>query len=198
MADQEITKKEDGKSAPQSRADLIKEDAGRLLKDDLIGVSDWKRSKISALTGFGIASRAASTIGRSAADSSARLNSLLGSLTQGEDIRELEDGGTDRERFEASMELHGKTEKDLQISLRNSFWSTWLYTVLMAGYLVFLAVSLYFWPAGNWVSVISRLGPFPLIVALWFKHSYMNWIIRERRLGSAAAYLVSVDFLPRK
>lgn len=198
MPDQETAKKEDGKSAVQSRAEFVREDAGRLLKDDFIGVSDWRRSKISALTGFGIASRALSSIGTATSESSARLNSLIGSLTRPEEVRELEEGGTDRERFESSVKLHGKTEKDLQISLRNSFWSTWLYAALMLGYAVFLVISLYFWPAENWIAVVSRIGPFPLIAALWFKHSFTNWMIRERRLGSAVAYLISGDFLPRK
>lgn len=181
----------------KTRIDLVKKDAIDVLKNDLIGVDDWKRSKISSITGFGIATRAISRVGSAAAESSGRLGILFGSLTDREQVAELGEGGTEDERFLASMELHGKTERDLQVSLRNSFWSTWLYALVAIAYLVFVVVSLVVWPVANWVGIVARMGPFPLIVALWFKHSYTNWMIRERRLGRAMTYLASLNYLPR-
>jgi hypothetical protein len=197
MSDRPNSEEHDVAAPAQSKAELIKGDIGKLIKDDVIGVADWKRNKFGAIMGVGIASRALSSVGSTLSGSSSRLNALLASINENEQVKQLEDGGTDRERFKASMELHGKTERDLQISLRNSFWSSWLYMILLVGYVGFLTSSLYAWPANNWVAVVSRIGPFPLIAALWFKHSYTNWMLREQRLGAATTYILSGQLLPR-
>ena len=197
MSDRSNSEEHNVSAPAQSKANLIKGDVGKLIRDDVIGVADWKRNKFSAIMGVGIASRALSSVGATLSGSSSRLNVLLASITENEQVKQLEGGGTDRERFKASMELHGKSERDLQISLRNSFWSTWLYVILLVGYVGFLTFSLYAWPANNWVAVVSRIGPLPLIAALWFKHSYTNWMLREKRLGSATTYILSGQLLPR-
>jgi hypothetical protein len=180
-----------------TRVDQVKKEATKILKDDIVGVSDWKNSKLGFLSGWSPLRRSVSSIGQNMSESSARLNGLMQSLTYVEPVAQLEDGGTPDERFVASMQLHGKSEKDLPIILRNTLWSAWLYFILSLAYLVFASISISHAPSIDLVTIMMSLGPLALLLALLFKHSYTNWIVRHRRLGSALEFLKSFDYLPR-
>jgi hypothetical protein len=118
------------------------------------------------------------------------------SLTAKSNLPELEPGGTAQERFEESMILHGKKPSDLPIILRNTFYSTIMYGILSVAYIAIVLFSLWSYPPHDIVAVLIRLGAFPIIAALLFKHAFTNWIVRERRLGTATEFLLSGKFMP--
>lgn len=187
------------KSSPNpSRIDIIKRDAAGVITNDLLGKDDWKNSKLGFLTGFSSMKRSVRSIGSTFSDSSDRVSLLVNTMTQGNDLPELEDGGTAEERFALSMALHGKREKDIPIILRNTYYSTLMYAVLTIAYVCILGWSLWSYPPRDVLGVLVRVGPLPLIMALLFKHGYTNWMVRNRRLDSALAFIRSGDLAPKK
>jgi len=199
MADKSPSEDQEAILAPQSRAEFIKNDAGKMLKDDVIGVSDWRRSKLGALTGFSIIRRAASSVGTNMQESSDRLAGLLGAVTAPEILEDAPQEGSGRERFAETARFYGLRETELSAALRNTFWSTWLYLVATVAYVCVMLWSYYAWPAQNVIAVIARMGPLPFGLAMLFKHAFTNWIIRNRSLGDGAlAFLKSGDYLPKK
>lgn len=199
MADQTPSEKQEGPQVNQSRAEFIKNDASKILKDDLIGVSDWKRSKIGSLTGFSAAKRSLSTVGNTISDSSSRLSGMYESLTAPSSVPELEDdSGSADERFIRSMELHGKSAKDIEIMVRNTYWTSLLYVGLLVVYLGIVAVWFVIAPTTAPLMIMVRMGIIPLLLALLFKHSYANWMFRKRLLAGPMVYLTSGNILPQR
>lgn len=183
------------KNAPDSRQPPpgIKE----IIKDDVVGVSDFKRSKVGSLTGFSAARRVAADFRGQISDSVNRTSDLIGSLTAREDVPSLPDGGTAEQRFVESMRLHGRTERDLEAIVRNTWRISWLYIALSAAGTAasFWSVSAY--PVHGAFDFMARIGPLPLLYALALKHLYTNWMVRRRRLDGFHKFLSSGEWLPK-
>jgi hypothetical protein len=180
----------------------IKADVKNLVKDDLIGVSDWKSSKIGSLTGFSAASRAVKGLGDNLANSTQHLGTLLEGITAREELPSLPEdmlNSDDEVRFEASRRQQGLTETMIPISMRNTYWSVYLFGISSILYVVMVG----YWdivnPPKDVVAFIVRFGFLPLLLALCFKHAYTNWILRHRVLPKTPLkFLQSLDFLPSK
>jgi hypothetical protein len=190
---------------PESNGSSLKQRAKQevagFIKDDLIGTSDWKRSKIGAITGVPFAVRAATSMGKSIGDSSRHLGILMNGLTARESLPELAEeyhDSDERAKFEASMALHGRTERDIEISMRNTFYTTYLYLILSLANVMISAGTIVAQPPSDIFAFIMRLGPLPLLMALLLKHSYTNWMLRNRILGSFSSFLKSRRYLPLK
>lgn len=176
----------------------IKGDLKDMVRNDLIGVDQWKRSKIGALTGFSLVSDSVGRMFSSFSQSSTRLSNLFDAVTAPEQTPAAPLEGSPQDKFEAGVKFYGLSETQVAIALRNTFWSTVLYAVIGVVFCGMVVWSFYQWPVNDAVTAISRLGPLPLIVALLFKHSYTNWIFRKRHLGGSAwPFLSSGDYLPR-
>jgi len=190
-------KKTEGRKKDSLPANDTPADLKTILKDDVIGVSDFKRTKVGSLTGFSAAARAVGTVKGQVEDSLSRTQGLFKSLTAAENVPALpDDGGDAAERFAASMRLHGRSDRDLEVIVRNSCRSAWLYIGLGAVACAFSAWSMVAHPPASFVDSMARLGPLPLVVALALKHSYTNWIVRRRRLDGFGAFLKSGEWLP--
>ncbi len=190
---------------PKSNGDSMKQRAKQevkgFIKDDLIGASDWNRSKIGAITGVPIAFRAAASMHKSITDSSRHLGILMNGLTATESLPELGEehqNSDERARFEASMALHGRTVRDIEISMRNTFYTTYLYLTLSLVNIIISAMTMIVNPPSDIIALVMRLGPLPLLLALLLKHSYTNWMLRNRILGSFGSFIASRSYLPSK
>ena len=189
MAEKTPEKLDEKREAPPSLTTII--------KDDVVGVSDFKRSKIGSLTGFSAASRIASDFTGQLSETASRTGSLFKSLTRSDNVPSLPDGGEADGRFEASMRLHRRSERDLEAIVRNSFRSSWLYIALSAMGTAASAWSIYAYPVSGLVDIMARMGPLPLAYALAVKHLYTNWMVRRRRLDGLIEFLKSGEWLPR-
>jgi len=183
------TQTQDGPQQPPT----IKE----IIRDDVVGVSDFRRSKVGSLTGASAARRIAADFSGQISESASRTGSLFKNLTARENVPSLPEGGEADERFTASMRLHGRTERDLEVIVRNSYRSSWLYMALSLAGTCLSFWSLYAHPAHGFFDVISRIGPLPLVYALALKHMYTNWMVRRRRLDSLMKFLSSWEWLPK-
>lgn len=168
-----------------------------IIRDDVVGVSDFKQSKVGSLTGASAARRIASDLKGQFSESVGRTGTLIKSLTARENVASLPDGGEADERFLASMELHGRTESDLELIVRNSCRSSWLYIVLSALGMAASIWSVNAYPVHGALDLMARIGPLPLVFALAAKHMYTNWMVRRRRLDSFVKFLASGDWLPK-
>ncbi|WP_327210808.1 hypothetical protein [Rhizobium leguminosarum] len=180
----------------------IQSDVKGMVRDDLIGVSDWKSSKIGSLTGFSAASRAMKGLGDNLANSTQHLGGLLEGMTAREQLPSLPEdiiAADDEVRFEASRRQQGLTETKIAIALRNTFWSVYLFGFSSALYVVMMAYWDIVSPPKDIVAFVVRFGFLPFLLALCFKHAYTNWILRHRVLPKTPLkFLRSLDFLPSK
>lgn len=176
----------------------VTEDVKRLVKDDIVGVEDWKRSKTGFLTGASSVKKVATAVRDSVSGSMNRTTALADSLLARDDAPSLPDAeGTAAARFEASVELHGKSQRDLDLIAENTRKGAVLYFGLSVAGLAFGLWTLVQWPPVSVLSVIARFGPLPIALALAFKHLYSNWMVRNRSLGGPLTFLASGDFVPR-
>lgn len=203
MADEQAKDvQEEEKSATRKlidrKSEQIKGDLKDMVRNDLIGVDQWKRSKIGALTGFPIIAASIGKVGATISESGDRISSMLQAATVRRELPDIPEDGNAEERFQHGMQMYGLSETNIKIALRNTFWSTWLYVTILTVYAGFLAWSFYNWPARDLVMVAARLGPLPLVLVLLLKHSYANWFFRHRRVGDGIiAFVKSGDYLPK-
>jgi hypothetical protein len=170
-------------------------------KNDLLGVDDFKRSKIGFITGFSAANKAVSTLGNSITEAGGRINGLYTGLTRPESgVPSFEDNAFTadaRERFIESTRIHRLREGDLLRIVRNTArqgWTYFAFTILC----VAVCITTYFiWPPAGFFSAFFRLGPMPLFAALTFKSFFTNWMVRNRILTGPGPYFRSGDWFPR-
>lgn len=171
------------------------------LKNDLIGVDDFKQSKLGFITGSSAVHRAVSSFNNSISETGSRLKGLYRTSTATErDVLELDDSvaSTDaKERFQQSMGLHQLREADLARILRNTSRQGWSYLTLAFVSVAISGWTYAMWPPSGAYSAIIRLGPLPLIAALVFKCLYTNWIVRKRALAPPMEFLKSFEWLPK-
>lgn len=183
----------------ETHAEYVKRDAASLIKNDVIGVSDWKRSKFGALTGFSVARRVVGSIGANARGSTQRVTELVGIITAPDALPEIHTEGSPEDRFTETQNFYGLSERQLQSALRNTFYSICLYASITVFYVCFMIWSFWAWPINGPFEAAARFGPLPLITALLFKHSFTNWIIRSRRIGDGPLrFIASFNYMPSK
>jgi len=182
------------KEGKVSKADI---GVRKIIRDDLIGVDDWKRSKIGFLTGYSAAKRAVGSFGSSVKDSSSRISTLWGSIFTKEELPSLPEGGEPDERFVAALRLYQVTGDKLHKMRANTRRATYLYATLSFFSICAGIISLVLYPTSSAISAIMRLGLFPLVAALTFKHAFTNWIVRTKRLGTPGEFIKSMDWFPK-
>jgi len=169
-----------------------------LVVKDLVGAEDWKKSKTGYLTGFSVAKRSISTIFSTASTSVGNVGRLWSTLLSSENVPELPDGGGPRERFEASMQLHGRTESDLRVIIENTWKSSMLYAAVSAVGFLLISSSFLYVGYDKPLDGLIRFAPLFVTVPMLIKHAYTNWMVRNRKLDSLASYIRSGDMLPRR
>jgi hypothetical protein len=200
--DHELAKNQTTHQPVGDKTNGLRKGVTEIIKDDLIGVSDWKASKLGTLTGFSPAMRAFKGLGSNLSNSTQHLNGLLESISSREQLPSLPDDVIDSDdgiRFEAARRQHGLTEAKIDIGIRNTFWATYLFG---GSSLVYLTAVIY-WnvvdPPNDAVIFLIRLGFLPFLMALCFKHSYTNWMFRNRALPKfPLKFIRSRDYLPQK
>lgn len=176
-----------------------KTEAMKVLREDLIGSNDWKQSKFGYLTGYTAGKRAVGSIGTNIGESTSRIGGMIRGLFPASDnLPSLPEGGEAAERFEKSMQLHGVDSDGLSVIQLNTYRATLLYVGLGLVFVIAVAISLVSYPGGSPFANVVRFGPFPLIIALIYKHAYTNWIVRHRKLMGPIAFLLSGDYMPKK
>lgn len=205
MSDDNVQEQQAASEKPSTKGFIdqksaqIKGDLKDMVRNDLIGVDQWKRSKIGSLTGFSIISSSIGKMGSTINESGERINSLFKLATARRELPDIPEEGSPEDRFKAGMQLYGLNETAVQVALRNTFWSTYLFAAIFVFYVVFMCWSFMRWPAHDIVMVLARLGPLPLVLVLLLKHAYTNWFFRNRRVGAGIiAFLRSKDYLPAK
>ncbi len=171
------------------------------LKNDLLGVDDFKRSKIGFLTGVSAATKAISSLGNSVTETSSRLRRLFSASVNSSDIvpdlpaSALVEQG--QKKFILAMKLHSVSQTHLDRIQRNTYRSGLFYIVCSAVSVSVSLASCFLWTPTGVVEAVSRLGPLPLLLALAFKSCYTNWFVRRRSLDGAICYVRSFDWLPK-
>jgi len=172
----------------------------RTVRDDLIGVDDWKRSKIGYITGFSSAYRMVSSLGTSILDSRNRLTSLLQVVKLGNDrVESLPASSLDKSfsvKFEEAASLHNRRDADLLVILRNTARNGYFFLFCTALCLAVSILTSFFWPPIGIFAAVIRLGPVPLAAALAFRSLYTNWLIRNRVLCPPIYFIRSKRWLP--
>lgn len=172
------------------------------IKNDLLGVEDWRRSKIGYITGFSSAYRMVAGIGNSVSDSKNRLTSLLEAVNpDGDEVAGLPASLLDESfslKFEEAARLHRRTDKDLLTTIRNTARNGYFFLVCTFGCLVISMTTAFIWPPEGPFSAIVRLGPAPLAAALAFRSLYTNWMFRNRVLCPPIHFIRSKRWLPLK
>ncbi len=196
-----IFKKEKKREKP-SVASSDERSLGSTIENDLIGVSDWKSSKLSFITGFGALKRVATGFMNSFAATGSRLSALSVVVLPDKDKTkslQLEYMKEDaRTKFTESMKLHNVSEIDLTRIIRNTYSNGYFFLFIAAMCFGFFLFSIYFWPPEYKVGYLFRLGPFPLALAFTIKHFYTNWMIRNRGFYPITSFIKSFDWLPVK
>lgn len=164
---------------------------------EIVGAEEWRQSKIGYLTGFSVGKRIVGDIGKVTGNSVGHVGGLIRGLRGDNSIPALGEGGTPDERFIASMELHNVDGNDLARMQRNSYRAAILYIALSIISFVIGLISWGMYPPQSAFSGIVRLGVLPLVVALAFKHSYTNWIIRNQKLSSPAEFIMGFEWWPK-
>lgn len=177
-------------------------DAKALVKNvvvnDLIGRDEWKQSKLGYLSGASVIRRSLGTVSNTASDSMNRLSTLATSVFSRENVQSLPDGGSPHERFIASMQIHGKSEGDIELIQRNTYLSSLLYGALMIVSIVLGVSSLFLYSPRDIVDVATRFVPLFIVGPMTFKHLYTNWVVRTRQIAGVAFFIRSKDWLPSK
>lgn len=186
-------------SENQSKSRMnLKNEADKVIFDDLMGRREWKKSKFGYLSGASLIGNNVKTIGKTFANSKSNIYSLWVSLFSDSEIKSLPEGGSSEERFEQSMVLHNLNETDLIRISDNTFKSFNLYLLLTIAGLAIGFYSLHISPSEDLLGAVSRFIILFVCVPLMFKHSYTNWIVRNRKLGKVSEYFLSFDYIPKQ
>lgn len=170
----------------------------KVVIDDLAGTQDWKNSKTGYLTGYSVIKKSVSSVAENANRSARNVQNLWSSLMAGDDAPSLQEGGSPSERFEWSMQLHNKSETDLEIITINTWKSAVLYSMISIVGFILISASLFYVGYRTNVDAMMRFAPLLITIPLIIKHSYTNWMVRNRRLDTIINYLKSGDILPKK
>lgn len=160
------------------------------------------RGKFFLFTGLDAVGKVGRSFAGSAQESRGRITSLWSSLNSEEkrEVRELDDPeayADDRARFSAAMSAQHLNESNLVNIRAQTHRLAWLYAILSFAFLIFYGVMLALYPPSGVYSVITRLGPFPVLLALIFKNCYVNWIVRSRRAAGPREFFKAKDWFPK-
>ncbi|WP_315923011.1 hypothetical protein [Mesorhizobium sp. SP-1A] len=188
------------KQHPQSLSDEndAKTLAKKIVLEDLAGTQDWKNSKLGYLSGYPVIKKSVSSVVDNGIQSFRNVQNLWSSLMAGDDTPSLEEGGSPAERFEWSMQLHNKSESDLAHIIANTWKSAILYSILSLVGAILISFSFLYVGYKTYADGLMRFAPLLITIPLIVKHSYTNWMVRNRRLDTIINYLISGDILPKK
>ena len=158
-----------------------------------------KKSKVASAVGFYDAKEAVGTVAKVGSASLNRTANMLYWLKP----RDQHIPGVSKDlgaehKFQASMELHGVDEDRLRQIQSNTYKATILYFAVSLACVVAALISIYAAPPSSLWNGLIRLGPFPVVVALLYKHAYTNYSVRHRRFDNPIAFIQSLDWRPKK
>lgn len=184
-----------------SRPEVVPdEDASAIVTEDLLGRSDWHRSKIGWLTGVSAIGGVGRGIVRHVGQSVGRLAFLARLLTRGEELPTLpEDAGSHdgRRRFQEAMRLHRQSEGGVRTAISNTRRSSYLYGAVFVGAVGYLLYGLATRESMPLTTLFLHLAPIPLSAALAFRAAYYNWMFRRRSLDPVRDFVKSREWMPR-
>ena len=182
------------------------EAAARFAKEEILGARQWRRSRLGSLTGLSTLADGGRATKAQGAEAVGRVKGLFGlAFRKDTSGKAVPESVTDpRERFLMSMQRNGKTAQDIARSVSTTYLQFWLYLSLVAATLVFALLTFPWNEPGRGAlatagSVLFRLIPMPLLLALLLRAGWTNWAFRRFRLDSPAEYLgAGAAMLPRK
>jgi hypothetical protein len=200
MADE--NRNQQTESAPQDKSQEDKLSVTATLKHDLLGVDDWKTSKVGFLTGFAAFRRMGGSMGSNISESMSRTSGLFNSVrNNGNNIPELPQhlAGLDpKKRFIAAAKLHGHGHEEIQALINTTYRSFYLYLGIGVFGLSYVAVDLIVRPQSDLLGVIARFAVIALSFLLAFRASHTNYIGRQRALVKPMEFIRAKDYLPSR
>jgi hypothetical protein len=169
-----------------------------LIKDDLLGADDYRRSKLGYFTGLSVISRVAGNSIRNVSQSVGRVALTFKLLTKTDDVPSLppiDSAEYDKKRrFDESKALHNRSSSHIVTSVANTRRSAYLYGAIFTAALAYLIFEI---PNGlSLSSLLLHLAPLPLSAMLCFKACYYNWMFRTEQLDDIKGFIRSKDWFP--
>lgn len=183
------------------KAQEEKSDLKAIVTEDLLGASEWKESKFGYLTGLSAIGNIGSSITSNIAQSFGRLSILFKFMSQKDSLPSLPEVSTDefdgKRRFAEATRLHNRKERDINIAMRNTRRSAFLYAFICVFAILYFISALIV--KGNLpiTTYILHVTPIFVFAALTFKAAYYNWIFRLRTLDNPKVFIRSLDWLPK-
>ena len=162
----------------------MSEDKNNIIKEDLLGSSEWKKSKLGYLTGYSAAKKiGASVVNAPVSYANSYLKAVVSVFKRKRQKTHLSDIDDSRVRFQAAMRHYNRSEADL-VRLEKQTKSTFLMYGLFS--LLSIIWGLYQMASPNFeysiFSVLFCIFPFFILFPLFIKHYYWLMQIRERDL----------------
>lgn len=167
--------------------DRIAAEAESIVKDDILGAADWRRSKIGWFTGAAVMRRSFSSLAGIFVGAASNVKAMAGAVFRKETAIALPTESADQaERFRVAQAVHRRSDReiDLDVVATNKIFN--LYFVLST---ILVALGIATWNHGTgiipaWAEMVSRFALLPALVALAVRASFFNWQLRTRRLGT--------------
>lgn len=173
------------------------------IKDDLIGVSQWKKSKFGVFTGISVLTKGFGTISNSFNDSAERTKNLSASLLRRNTryVEELEDPeiyNSAAARFAAAASAQNIDDAKMRSIVLNTYKGGYFYALLLTLYTLYIIALYVLYPTISYYQDISRFSLFPILFAFTFQNFYTNWCVRNRLAASPLEYIKGRSWLPQK
>lgn len=172
---------------------------GKEVVNDLLGVNEWKRSKLGVITGFsGFSTTARRSFGGPVANLGRGTLRIIKKTFAREKVAPLPTGSENpSERFRVAQQVYGCNEEDIADLTRGSGRQALIYFVALV---LSLCWGIYLVPTTSrqLLPPLGYLFPFFLViptVALFLRASFYNWQLRHRRLGSFQEFVRSGEVL---
>lgn len=169
--------------------------------DDMLGASDWKKSKVGYLSGSSAISGIVKNQMKVATESVGRVSILfrmIGAKSDVPSLRDVEQKNYDaHEKFIAAMRLHRLSEGSIIAAQSNAKKSAYLYGIIVVAAIIYLLYGLVTWDKIPITTLMLHIAPIPLFGAFTFRAVYANYMFRTRQLPKIGDFLKSGDLMPR-
>ena len=172
-----------------------------IVVDDMVGHSDWKKSKTGYITGVSAISNVVKDQVKSVAESVGRVSILLRMLNPKSDIPSLPEVNDDeydaKERFAESIRLHRMSKGKLIAAQSNAKKSAYLYGVCSIMAVIYLIYGLVIWDKMPITTLMLHIAPIIVFSALTFRAVFANYMFRTQSLPKLKQFLKAGDFMPK-
>ncbi|MFC4236006.1 DotA/TraY family protein [Thalassospira xianhensis] len=184
------------KNGSNGRSHAFRDELVSIAKDDVVGVGEFKQSKLMYLTGlsaFKSTLQGVKKLGKAGYDGIKLTAKFVFHRTTVEESERLPSDVTDEaERFKLAQHQYGKSDKDVHNSQDMTHRGFMLYFMLLGISLAVGILTFRFYPlsfsafgsVGMFLDVLSRFMLTPVLFALTCRQAFYNWQFRTMRLGS--------------